>query len=452
MVKIEQFHDEPLAHYSYAILSDGKVALVDPGRDLHLYEDWAREYNAAIVAVFETHPHADFASCHREAIEKLGATAYIHPKVGVSYPHTPLEHGDKVAMGGVTFEALFTPGHSPDHNSYLLYDEDGKPVAVFTGDSLFIGDVGRPDLREGAGNIRQQKEDLARQMFRTLQNVFKQLPDDVVVYPAHGKGSLCGKGMREESYSTIGQEKIANWAMQVADEDEFVRLLLEGQPFIPAYFPYEVEVNRKGAPAMEPAIAAIPRVNEKEVAGTIVDVRPYDAFRQGHIEGSINIPNLPEEKWETWLGTFVKPGEAYYLVGDDEEALQNAIYRAAKIGYEPFLKGYALLEERKEHSLPAEVPLEELDKHGEKYFIVDVRVPSEVETTGKLFSHSVNIPLHELPERANELPSDRKIAFHCAGGYRSGVGASVVHALRPELEVLNIGETIKAIKERLQTA
>ncbi len=451
MVKIEQFNDRALAHYSYAILSDGEVALVDPGRDLRPYLEWAEQHGGKITAVFETHPHADFVSCHLEAIERLGAVTYIHPKVGVSYPHTPMEHGAKVTVGRVTFEALFTPGHSPDHNSYLLYDESGAPKAVFTGDSLFIGDVGRPDLREGAGNIRQQKEALARQMFHTLNEVFKQLPDEVIVYPAHGKGSLCGKGMRDESYSTIGQEKIANWAMQVTDEDEFVRLLLEGQPFIPAYFPYDVEVNRKGAPAMDAAIRKVPWVDESEVKGKIIDIRPYEAFRQGHIEGSINIPNLPEERVETWIGTFVHPGESFYLVGDDEEALTDALYRAAKIGYEPFVKGLALIRDRKEHSIPP-LSLDDILAHGERYFVVDVRVPSERETAGAFIPHAVNIPLHELPGRVNELPTDRRVVFHCAGGYRSGIATSIAHALRPELHLGNIGENIKVIREKINAS
>ena len=451
MVKIEQFNDSALAHYSYAILSNGEVALVDPGRDPKPYLEWADRHGAKITAVFETHPHADFVSCHKECIERWNATVYIHPKVGVAYRHTPLEHGNKVTVGNVTFEALFTPGHSPDHNAYLLYDENDKPVAVFTGDSLFIGDVGRPDLREGTGNIRQQKEALARQMFQTLQNVFCQLPDEVLVYPAHGKGSLCGKGMRDESYSTIGQEKISNWAMQVNDEDEFVRLLLEGQPFIPAYFPYDVEVNRKGAPALKDALAQIPWVAESEVSGKIVDVRPYEAYRQGHIEGSINIPNLPEERVETWIGTFIHPGEAFYLVGDDEENLRNALYRVAKIGYEPFVKGVAVVRNRKEHALPS-LSLDEIFAHADQYFVVDVRVPSERETAGVFMPGSVNIPLHLLPERVKELPSDRRVVFHCAGGYRSGIATSIAHALRPELHLGNIGENIKIIREKMTTS
>ncbi|MDH3709547.1 MAG: MBL fold metallo-hydrolase, partial [Cyclobacteriaceae bacterium] len=232
-MKIEQFYDKALAHGSYAILSEGQVALVDPGRDPQPYQEYAEAHNASITAIFETHPHADFASSHLEFYQKHGATIYINSKVGVSYPHQVMDDGDEVQIGKITIKALFTPGHSPDHNTYLLIDEQGKYHSVYTGDSLFVGDVGRPDLREGAGNIQMEREKLARMMYKTLKEVFEPLDDDVLVYPAHGAGSLCGKHMSEDTYSTIGREKKENWAFQVDDEQVFVNTLLEDQPFIP---------------------------------------------------------------------------------------------------------------------------------------------------------------------------------------------------------------------------
>ena len=224
-METKQFYDKPLAHASYAVVSDGEMALVDPGRDPKPYLDFARQHNAKIVAVFETHPHADFISSHLEFYEKYGANIYINSEAGVSYPHKPMNDGDEVRVGQVTMRALFTPGHSPDHNAYILLDEQGNPYAVYTGDALFVGDVGRPDLREGAGNVRMKRKELAHLMFRTIRDVFETLEDDVWVYPAHGAGSLCGKSMRAETYSTLGREKKQNWAFQVKAEEDFKRAL-----------------------------------------------------------------------------------------------------------------------------------------------------------------------------------------------------------------------------------
>ncbi|MGD1891754.1 MAG: MBL fold metallo-hydrolase [Cyclobacteriaceae bacterium] len=191
-MKVKQFYDEALAHGSYAIVSNKEVALVDPGRDPQPYLDFAQENDAKIVAVFETHPHADFVSSHLEFYQKHGAKIYINSKVGVSYRHEEMNDGAEVKIGNITLRALFTPGHSPDHNTYMLLDEAGNPHSVYTGDSLFVGDVGRPDLREGAGHLRAEREELARQMYYTINDVFKNIEDGVVVYPAHGAGSLCG--------------------------------------------------------------------------------------------------------------------------------------------------------------------------------------------------------------------------------------------------------------------
>ncbi len=232
-MNIKQFYDKGLAHGSYAIESAGEVALIDPGRDPQPYLDFADQHQAKITMVLETHPHADFASSHLEFQQKYGATIYVNPKVGVTYPHEGVAHGDEIKLGNLTIKTLFTPGHSPDHNSYLLIDEAGEPHSIYTGDSLFVGDVGRPDLREGVGNMQVARESLAKMMYRTVNEVFKDLPDEVMVYPAHGAGSLCGKNMSTDTYSTIGREKSENWAFQVKEEADFVRALLEDQPVIP---------------------------------------------------------------------------------------------------------------------------------------------------------------------------------------------------------------------------
>lgn len=441
-MEVKQFYDEALAHGSYAIVSDGQVALVDPGRDPQPYLDFAKEHNSEIVAVFETHPHADFVSSHLEFYQKYGAKIYVNAQVGVSYPHTAMNDGDEVTFGQVTMRALFTPGHSPDHNTYMLLDEQGNPHSVYTGDSLFVGDVGRPDLREGAGHLHAKREELARQMYHTINDVFKQIEDDVVVYPAHGAGSLCGKNMGPETSSTIGKEKEQNWAFKIEDEDKFVEALLADQPFVPQYFPYDVEVNREGAKSFEESLQHVPRLSASEIeesGSVVVDARSEDVFKQGHIEGAINIQE--DGKFETWLGSLVAPEKPFYLVVDNEEQLDKVLRRAAKIGYETHVKGAVVAPEQ----LPEKSPSLDVDHfraHPEEYTIIDIRNKSEAQGN-QLFENAVNIPLPELSERVSEVDTSSPVVVHCAGGYRSAAGASILEGALPEAKVYDLSETVK---------
>lgn len=444
-MNIKQIYDKALAHGSYAIESNGKVALVDPGRDPQPYIDFAKEHNADIIAVFETHPHADFASSHLEFKEKFGADIFVNPKVGVSYEHKPLEHNDAVKIGDVTIKALFTPGHSPDHNSYLLIDENGKERAVFTGDSLFVGDVGRPDLREGAGNIKVNKKELAAMMFDTLHTVFDKLQEDVVVYPAHGAGSLCGKNMSDDLYSTIGREKEENWAFQIREKDRFIDSYLEGQGFIPKYFPYEVELNRKGAAPLQESIQNVPFLSgsdKLEENVLVIDVRDQLKFKAKHLKDAINIQNNENDKFETWLGSIVGPEEKFYLVGETEEELQRAVLRAAKIGYEGNIRGAVLLPNLKAKKIRDEkLNLEDFTQYPDKYTIIDIRNTSEV-AGGKFFENAMNVPLPELRERAGEVDTTKPVVVHCAGGYRSAAGASIL-SRELHIPVFDLSEAVK---------
>ena len=441
-MEVKQFYDEALAHGSYAIASHGQVALVDPGRDPQPYLDFAREYDGDIVAVFETHPHADFTSSHLEFYEKHGATIYINSQVGVSYPHETMDDGDEVKIGKVTMRALFTPGHSPDHNTYLLLDEAGNPHSVYTGDSLFVGDVGRPDLREGAGNLRSKREDLARQMYHTVNDVFKKLEDKLVVYPAHGAGSLCGKNMGPETSSTIGKEKEQNWAFQIADEDQFVKNLLENPPFIPQYFPYDVELNREGLAPLEESLHGIPSVKADEPleAGyPVVDVRSEMLFKRGHLKGAINIQE--GEKFETWLGSLIAPEKPFYLVAEDEAQRDRIVRRAAKIGYETHIKGTILAPEHFQERSQL-LDIEHFETHPEDYTIVDVRNASEAQGS-LLFEHAINIPLPELSNRLSKVATDKPVVVHCAGGYRSAAGSSILEGALLETKVYDLSEDVK---------
>ncbi|MGH2643883.1 MAG: MBL fold metallo-hydrolase, partial [Chitinophagaceae bacterium] len=253
---IKQFEDQNLSHYSYAIIDSDKMAVIDPARDPQPYYDFAAENDAAITAVIETHPHADFVSSHLEIHQATGAEIYSSKLLGAKYPQHPFDEGQFFSLGKLKFTAWNTPGHSPDSITVILQNDKGKDIAAFTGDTLFIGDCGRPDLREKAGNIHQNREELASQMFHSLKK-FHTLNDEVIVYPAHGSGSLCGKNISSESSNTIGREKEYNWCLQPMEEHEFLKALLDEQPFIPKYFGYNVEQNVKGSLSYFESIAKV---------------------------------------------------------------------------------------------------------------------------------------------------------------------------------------------------
>lgn len=424
-MKIEQFYDKGLAHASYAIVSEGKMALVDPARDPKQYYDFAKEHHAEIIAVFETHPHADFVSSHLEIAKTTGATIYVSALLGADYDHKTFDNGDEVKLGKLMLKAINTPGHSPDSITILLLDENGKQHAAFTGDSLFVGDVGRPDLRESVGNMKAKREELARQMYETTNTVFKKLERDVLVYPAHGAGSLCGKNLSSDTFSTIGREIETNYALQDMSESDFVQTLLEDQPFIPKYFGHNVSMNKAGATHFEESIQAVPRIapdSKLEEGVLIIDTRPQAQYKQGHLPSSINIQE--GGKFETWLGSIVCPDEQFYMIAEDEQVLESVIRKSAKIGYEQHIKGALLT--------PANLP--ETSKIGnvdafrlnpDAFTILDIRNNGEVKA-GKIFQNALAIPLPELRERKQEIPQDKPVMVHCAGGYRSAAGQSIL--------------------------
>ena len=423
-MKIEQFFDKDIAHLSYAILSEGEIALIDPARDATQYHEFAKSKKAKIVAVIETHPHADFISSHAE-LGKTGVKIYISKLTGVSYSHISFDEGEEIKIGKVTLKALNTPGHSPDSISIVLYDEHNKEHAVFTGDTLFIGDVGRPDLRESVGNTTSKKELLAKELYHSLRDKLMPLPDATIVYPAHGPGSLCGKSMSAELSATLGEQKSENYALQPMEEAEFVKLLMENQPAIPKYFPYNVELNRKGAPSLNESLNAVKILSsEKEikVENVIIDTRTQNIFKTGHLPGAINIQN--GGKFETWLGSVVEPEEKFYLVAANKTELDHVIRKTAKIGYELNIIG-ALAQEKFDKILKPQINLEDFKNDTENFTIIDVREESEV-TASKPFPSSIHIPLGELRERKNEVPQGKPIVVHCAGGYRSAIGSSIL--------------------------
>lgn len=435
-MKIKQFEYKPLSHFSYAIISDGKMALVDPERNPIQYYKYAEENGAKIVAVFETHPHADFVSSHLQIHKETGATLYCSKKTGADYPHSPFDDGDKVTMGNTIFRAINTPGHSPDSIT-ILANEENK-TALFTGDTLFVGDVGRPDLRENVGHMKAKREELAKMMYNTIQTRFSDLPDNAYVYPAHGAGSLCGKGMSDDaSSSTLGNERVGNWAFKKQTEEQFVNYLLDSQPFIPHYFGYNVAVNKKGARNLRASLGKIPfrsNVNSFNKEALVVDIREAADFKKKHLLGSINIMAISEtSKFETWLGSIVRPEEEFHLVIDSATNIENILNRTAKIGYEANVKTILTLgDEVSEKSTGFNQ--EHFKNNINDYTIVDIRNESEV-SEGKFFENNIVIPLYQLREKADQVPLDKPIVVHCAGGYRSAAGASI---LQKELKIKNV--------------
>jgi hydroxyacylglutathione hydrolase len=445
-MKIKQFEDKGLAHYAYAILSEceQEIILIDPARNPQPYYDYAAEHDAKIVGVIETHPHADFVSSHLEIHEKTGATIYAHSLTEAGYPHEAFDEGAELTIGKIKLKSLHTPGHSPDSISIVL-EHEGKDKAVFTGDTLFVGDVGRPDLRENAGKTQPKREELARQMYHSTRQKLMKLDDAAVVYPAHGAGTLCGKNLSDAGSSTMGEEKASNSALQPMSEDEFVAMIVADQPFVPQYFGYDVALNEKGAPAFRPSVEAVERLpqNDESTGNTLViDARKEATFKKGHVKKAYNIQE--GAKFETWLGSIVAPEEPYYLVAEDEDTLTDLIAKAAKIGYESFMKGAFVLTETSE-ATSARLDLADFKAHPEDYTIVDIRNAPEVEKE-TYFAHAINIPLPELDKRAAEVPRDKPVVVHCAGGYRSAIGSSMLEAALPGTTVLDLSEAINDFK------
>lgn len=438
---VHQFYDKGLAHGSYAIISNDKMIVIDPARDPQPYYDFAKEHNSIITGVIETHPHADFISSHLEIHQTTGANIYVSKLTGAGYPHSGFDDGDVITLDDIKLKAINTPGHSPDSICILVADEQGKPTTIFTGDTLFVGDVGRPDLRENAGNVTAKKEELARQMFHSTREKLMTLPHDVVVYPAHGPGSLCGKSISPNLQSTIGQELRENYALQLMDELTFVKTLTAEQSYIPKYFGFDVELNKNGAAGLRESIHKIFRPSigyEIDDNLTLIDTRLKTEFIKGHIKGAINLQN--GEKFETWLGSIVNPDESFYLIATDASELEILINKVAKIGYEGNIKA-ALFSPRGLSVTSPDIDLAQFESQPENFTVVDVR--NQTETAGGLiFKNAIAIPLSELRERLNEIPINRPIVVHCAAGYRSAAATSIIAAKITTQPIYDLSDAI----------
>jgi glyoxylase-like metal-dependent hydrolase (beta-lactamase superfamily II)/rhodanese-related sulfurtransferase len=337
----KQFYLSCLAHASYLIGSEGEAAVVDPQRDVDQYVDEASTQGLKIKYVIETHLHADFVSGHRELAARTGAEIVFGRKAGAAFPHLPVKDGDEIRLGKVILRCLETPGHTPESISILIVDTgvSQEPQKVLTGDTLFIGDVGRPDL---AGSKGYTAEQMAGLLYDSLHNKLLPLDDRVEVWPAHGAGSLCGRNISKETFSTIGLQRKFNYALQPMAKDEFVRMMTTDLPEAPAYFSKDAEINRSGARSLkelprpgELTPEEVDRLNRQGV--TILDVRSSANFGAGHIPGSLNIGL--NGQFASWSGSLLKLDNAVVIVAEDEEQVDSSVTRLARVGIED-VKGY----------------------------------------------------------------------------------------------------------------
>ncbi len=423
----KRFYVEGLAHASYLIGDSGRAAVIDPKRDVDDYLATAERENLKIVAIFETHPHADFVSGHVELAQRSGAKIYVSHRAPASYERSLLRDGDVVQVGSLEVAALETPGHSPDSMSFVIRTA-GKPIAVYTGDTLFVGDVGRPDLRDA----EEKPTRLAAALYDSLFGKLLALPDDTKVYPAHGAGSMCGRKISSVPFTTIGQERLFNWALQLKDRETFVRTMVENLPDRPPYFAHDVQVNLAGAPALGslPAVRALTEAELKAESGRgtiMLDTRSAPFFGAGHFPGSLNI-GLSSNLFSTWVGFLVPFGKPVALVVGSPDSAHKARLELARIGYDDvvgFLEADALTQTRQ----LSQLGVDELHfslKRGEGPRLLDVRTRGEWEA--EHISGAAHIPLPALPRRLGELPRESPLAIICGSGYRSSIAASLLRS------------------------
>jgi hydroxyacylglutathione hydrolase len=434
----KQFYLNCLAHASYLIGDEETrtAAVVDPRRDIAPYLEEAEQHGLHIRHVFLTHFHADFIAGHLELRDRVGATIYLGARARAEYGFTPLADGDSVEFGRVRLTTLETPGHTAESISILVFDLERDPLhphAVLTGDTLFVGDVGRPDLRASLG---WSAADLGRLLFESLHTKLMTLPDQTLVYPTHGAGSLCGRNISSDTFSTIGAERRSNYALQPMTQDAFVSVVTADQPDAPAYFTYDAVLNSKERPTLEAilkrVLTPLPllRVLEMQRAGAqVLDVRDPVEFADGHLAGSINI-GLGGQ-YATWAGTVLDASRAIVIVAEPGRE-EEAATRLGRIGFDSvagYLEGgMQSLESRPDllartERLTAGLLAEDLRLPAPP-LVVDVRSPREWNT--KHIDGSLNLPLNHLEERLQEIPRDRTVVVACAGGYRSSIAASLL--------------------------
>jgi hydroxyacylglutathione hydrolase len=427
----EQFYLGCLAHASYLLASDGEAVVVDPQRDVDLYVKAATEHGLAIRHIFETHLHADFVSGHKELAARTEAKIYMGAQAGAKFVHVPVGDGFELKFGKASIRVLETPGHTPDSICLVVTDKEKSisPWAVLTGDTLFIGDVGRPDL-----SPRHTPAQLAGLLYDSLHTKVLTLPDNVVVYPAHGAGSLCGKNMRAERSSTIGTERLTNYALRIKSREEFIAQLTSNLPSRPEYFLKDAEINRTGAAALSelPALRAIMPLELERMlrdGDLALDVRSGDDFAAGHALGSINIALLGQ--FASWAGTVLGLTAHPVLIADTDQQLEEARVRLARVGMEA-LDGYLAggVGAWKQAGLPVaqtqQITAEELHSRLQAHSVQVLDVRRQPEWDAGHIEGATWWPLDNFKVAPPEIDRDAPLAVHCKSGYRSIIASSLL--------------------------
>jgi hydroxyacylglutathione hydrolase len=445
-MKIQQYYLSCLSHASYMITDDKTktAAVVDPQRDIDQYLADAKAGGYTIRHVFLTHFHADFIAGHIELRDKAGATIHLGRQAEAEFDCAKMKNGDVIEFGDVKLEIMETPGHTPEGISILVYDlakSRTEPLAVLTGDTLFIGDVGRPDLLASVGVTA---DELADMLYDSITNKLVKLPDATLVYPAHGAGSMCGKSLSKETVSTIGEQKKFNYALQPMSQEAFKKIVTADQPEAPDYFVHDAILNRQERASLEESMEkTLKPLSLDEVlalgksGGQLLDVRDGIDFEGGHLKGSLNI--ALNGKYATWAGSMLSHDKPIVVIAE-EGGEEEAVMRLGRIGFDN-VAGYLaggmsalasrddLVERTQRITAPAlaEWLAGKRPDAGPAPIVIDVR--SDAEHAGGHIEGSLNIPLTHLDERIGEIPNDRPVAVHCEGGYRSAIAASLLQKL-----------------------
>jgi len=437
-VILKQYYLGCLAHASYLIANrvGGTAAVIDPQRDVEQYLADADELGLEIRHVFLTHMHADFIAGHLELHDRTGATIHLGAEASAEYEFTPMADGDEVRLGDVRLSVLQTPGHSPESISILVFDPshgDDRPYAVLTGDTLFIGDVGRPDLRASLG---WSADRLASMLYDSLHDKLLALPDETLLYPAHGAGSLCGKNLSTDTVSTIGEQREYNYALQPMSRERFIEIVTADQPDTPAYFTYDAVLNSRERPTLDDALKRelqpvdLAQLLELVSRGAqLLDTREQTEFGDAHIRGALNIGL--GGSFATWCGSLLDPDRPVILVAEPGREVEAAT-RLGRIGFDT-IAGYLSAGMEQLHDAPELITRIERIAAGSAAdqlasepppLLVDVRTPREWGDSH--INGAVNVPLSQLADRLAELPMDRRLIVYCASGYRSGIAASLL--------------------------
>jgi glyoxylase-like metal-dependent hydrolase (beta-lactamase superfamily II)/rhodanese-related sulfurtransferase len=457
-MNVEQMYTGCLAQGAYYIESNGEVAIIDPLREVQHYIDKATAADAKIKYVFETHFHADFVSGHVTLAEKTGADIIYGPLANPSFKAIIATDGQEFKLGELTFVTLHTPGHTMESTTYLLRDKNGKDSALFTGDTLFLGDVGRPDLAQKAAHMTQ--EELAATLYHSLRTKIMPLADDITVYPAHGAGSACGKNMMKQTVDTLGNQKAMNYALREnMTEAEFVAEVTDGLLPPPAYFPMNVRMNKEGYKNIEDVIAqgdnaldpAAFEAAANQTGAVMLDVRTQQEFAAGHIPGSIFIGISGD--FAPWVGGLIQDVQQPILLIANEERIEEAITRLSRVGFDNtlgYLKGsfeawkHAAKEYDTVTSITANEFKQSLADSDQELPVYDVRKESEFEAEHVLNAN--NTSLTDLNQHLASFPDKENFYVHCAGGYRSMIAASILKS-RGIHNLIDVQGGFKAIAE-----